>query len=303
MTRQHSKLKVGIFVFIAIVIVLTTVFWTKGFVIGAGQNDVTVYFQSSVGGLNEGDAVTVKGVRKGEIQKITLVGDSVKVEFTLAKDVVIKSDYSVEVAMTSFTSGKQLYIDPGKQDPVINFDRPLIGSDAGDINTVMKQMKDLSTEVGVLITKFQTNSDKLNDVLINVNEIVGDGQLKMDLKSTMSNFEVTSRNLNALVSENRSSLTNITSKVDKTVTNVSDLVDETSPEFKRTFSEIANMTVKIDSLISNLNGLVSDVKTSDGTANQLIYDDQLYKNINKTLKEIEKLSEQIRKKGVKIDLF
>ena len=303
MTRQHSKLKVGIFVFIAIVIVLTTVFWTKGFVIGAGQNDVTVYFQSSVGGLNEGDAVTVKGVRKGEIQRITLVGDSVKVEFTLAKDVVIKSDYSVEVAMTSFTSGKQLYIDPGKQDPVINFDRPLIGSDAGDINTVMKQMKDLSTEVGVLITKFQTNSDKLNDVLINVNEIVGDGQLKMDLKSTMSNFEVTSRNLNALVSENRSSLTNITSKVDKTVTNVSDLVDETSPEFKRTFSEIANMTVKIDSLISNLNGLVSDVKTSDGTANQLIYDDQLYKNINKTLKEIEKLSEQIRKKGVKIDLF
>ena len=232
-----------------------------------------------------------------------MVGDSVKVEFTLAKDVVIKSDYSVEVAMTSFTSGKQLYIDPGKQDPVINFDRPLIGSDAGDINTVMKQMKDLSTEVGVLITKFQTNSDKLNDVLINVNEIVGDGQLKMDLKSTMSNFEVTSRNLNALVSENRSSLTNITSKVDKTVTNVSDLVDETSPEFKRTFSEIANMTVKIDSLISNLNGLVSDVKTSDGTANQLIYDDQLYKNINKTLKEIEKLSEQIRKKGVKIDLF
>lgn len=193
MTRQHSKLKVGIFVFIAIVIVLTTVFWTKGFVIGAGQNDVTVYFQSSVGGLNEGDAVTVKGVRKGEIQKITLVGDSVKVEFTLAKDVVIKSDYSVEVAMTSFTSGKQLYIDPGKQDPVINFDRPLIGSDAGDINTVMKQMKDLSTEVGVLITKFQTNSDKLNDVLINVNEIVGDGQLKMDLKSTMSNFEVTSK--------------------------------------------------------------------------------------------------------------
>ena len=95
----------------------------------------------------------------------------------------------------------------------------------------------------------------------------------------------------------------ITSKVDKTVTNVSELVDETSPEFKRTFVEIQNMTGKIDSLIGNLNGLVTDVKTKDGTANQIIYDDQLYKNINKTLEEIKKLSEQIRKTGVKIDLF
>jgi phospholipid/cholesterol/gamma-HCH transport system substrate-binding protein len=303
MARQHSQFKVGIFVLVAMIIVLTTVFWTKGFVIGAGQNEITVYFQSSVGGLNEGDPVTVKGVRKGEIKTIALQGDSVKIEFTLAKDVVLKSDYSIEVAMTSFTSGKQLYIDPGKEDPEINYASPLRGSDAGDINAMLKDMSVLSQEVGVLITKFQGNSDKLNDVLTNVNEIVGDGQLKMDLKSTISNFETTARNLNALVSENRSSLTSITSKVDRTVTNVSDLVDETSPEFKKTFTEIQNMTVRIDSLIANLNGLVTDVKTEEGTANQLIYDDKLYKNINKTLEEIEKLSEQIRKKGVKIDLF
>jgi phospholipid/cholesterol/gamma-HCH transport system substrate-binding protein len=152
-------------------------------------------------------------------------------------------------------------------------------------------MSVLSKEVGVLITKFQGNSDKLNDVLVNVNEIVGDGQLKMDLKSTISNFETTARNLNALVSENRSSLTSITSKVERTVSNVSDLVDETSPEFKKTFTEIQSMTVRIDSLIANLNGLVTDVKTEDGTANQLIYDDKLYKNINKTLQEIQEVEE------------
>lgn len=303
MARQLSQFKVGIFVLVAIIIVLTTVFWTKGFVIGAGQNELTVYFQSSVGGLNEGDPVTVKGVRKGEIKTIALEGDSVRIDFTLSKDVILKSDYSIEVAMTSFTSGKQLYIDPGKTSPEISYSAPLRGNSAGDINEMLKDMSVLSEEVGILITKFQGNSDKLNEVLVNVNEIVGDGQLKMDLKSTISNFETTARNLNALVSENRSSLTSITSKVDRTVTNVSDLVDETSPEFKRTFTEIQGMTTRIDSLIANLNGLVTDVKTEDGTANQLIYDDKLYKNINKTLQEIEKLSEQIRKKGVKIDLF
>lgn len=303
MARQQSTLKVGIFVTVAILIVLITVFWTKGFVISAGQNEMQVYFQSSISGLNEGDPVTVKGVRKGEITSIKLVGDSVLINFTLENDVVIKSDYTVEVAMTSFTSGKQLYIDPGKTAPEINYDAPLVGSSSGDINEIMKQMSGLANEVDTLLHKFQDNSDNLNDVLANVNEIVGDGQLKMDLKSTMSNFETTSRNLNLLVSENRSSISSITSKVDRTVSNVSDLVDETSPEFKRTFTEIQNMTMRIDSLILNLNGLVTDVKTKDGTAGQIIYDDELYKNINKTLQEIEKLSESIRKKGVKLDLF
>ncbi len=303
MARQQSTLKVGIFVTVAILIVLITVFWTKGFVISAGQNEMQVYFQSSISGLNEGDPVTVKGVRKGEITSIKLVGDSVLINFTLENDVVIKSDYTVEVAMTSFTSGKQLYIEPGKTAPEINYDAPLVGSSSGDINEIMKQMSGLANEVDTLLHKFQDNSDNLNDVLANVNEIVGDGQLKMDLKSTMSNFETTSRNLNLLVSENRSSISSITSKVDRTVSNVSDLVDETSPEFKRTFTEIQNMTMRIDSLILNLNGLVTDVKTKDGTAGQIIYDDELYKNINKTLQEIEKLSESIRKKGVKLDLF
>jgi phospholipid/cholesterol/gamma-HCH transport system substrate-binding protein len=303
MARQQSTLKVGIFVTVAILIVLITVFWTKGFVISAGENEMQVYFQSSVSGLNEGDPVTVKGVRKGEITGIQLVGDSVLINFTLDNDVVIKSDYTVEVAMTSFTSGKQLYIEPGKTMPEINYDIPLRGSSAGDINEIMKQMSGLANEVDTLLNKFQSNSDNLNEVLANVNEIVGDGQLKMDLKSTMANFETTSRNLNLLVSENRSSISSITSKVDRTVTNVSDLVDETSPEFKKTFAEIQNMTMRVDSLIINLNGLVTDVKTKDGTAGQLIYDDELYKNINKTLEEIEKLSESIRKKGVKLDLF
>ncbi len=303
MARQQSTLKVGIFVTVAILIVLITVFWTKGFVISAGQNEMQVYFQSSISGLNEGDPVTVKGVRKGEITSIQLVGDSVLINFTLEKDVILKSDYTVEVAMTSFTSGKQLYIEPGKIAPEINYDAPLVGSSSGDINELMKQMSGLANEVDTLLNKFQGNSDRLNDVLVNVNEIVGDGQLKMDLKSTMSNFETTSRNLNLLVSENRSSISNITSKVDRTVTNVSDLVDETSPEFKKTFVEIQTMTTRIDSLIMNLNGLVTDVKTKDGTAGKIIYNDELYKNINKTLEEIEKLSESIRKKGVKLDLF
>jgi phospholipid/cholesterol/gamma-HCH transport system substrate-binding protein len=162
---------------------------------------------------------------------------------------------------------------------------------------------DLQSDVKGLITKFGNNSDRLNEVLISVNELVNDPQMKMDLKSTISNFEVTSRNLNSLVSENRTNLNSITNKVGRTVDNVSSLVDETSPEFKRTFANIQDMTTRVDSLIGNLNTIVSDIKEQRAGVGKFIYDEKFFRNINTTLEEVEKLTRQIRKDGVKINLF
>lgn len=300
--RQYSELKVGLFVLGAIIIVIGTIFWAKGFVIGQGRNALVVYF-TDVSGLNEGDPVTVKGVKKGDVKTISLAGDSVRVEFSVDNTVKIKKDYTISVSMTEFTGGKMVYINPGKSTLEIDYKEPLIGTQGGDINTLMTEFTALSGDVRDLLGKFGKNSETLNEVLANVNEIVGDRQIKNDLKSTMANFERTSRNLNSLVAENRLSLGSITNKVGKTVDNVNTLFDETNPELKRTFGEIQVLTGSIDSLVNNLNGIVTDVKDQKTGVGKFIYDDDFYKNINRTLEELEKLSKKIREDGVKINLF
>ena len=300
--KKFSEIKVGFFVLIAIVIVISAIFWVKGFLVTKDQADLNVYFQQ-VSGLNVGDPVTVKGVRMGRVNSIELDGDSVKVEFTLDESVKLKEDYKIEIAILELMGGKQLYITPGKSPNEINNTKPLSGNNSTDFSSIIKSVAELSTDVKSLIKNFSKTNENLNDVLVNINEIVGDGQMKRNLKSTISNVEVTSRNLNSLVSENRLSLRNLTKKADYTIDNVNEVMDENSPEINSTLKEMHILTTKVDTLITNLNLIVTDIQNQKGSVGKLMYDEEFYENINKALLEIERLTKKIRKDGIKINLF
>lgn len=300
--KKFSEIKIGFFVLIAIVIVISTIFWVKGFLVTKDQVDLNVYFQQ-ISGLNAGDPVTVKGVTMGRVTSIELDGDSVKVEFTLDESVKLKDDYNIEIAILELMGGKQLYITPGKNPNNIDITKPLIGNNSADLSSIIKSVAELSTDVKSLINNFSKTNENLNEVLVNINDIVGDGQMKRDLKSTVSNVEVTSRNLNALVSENRLSLRNLTNKADYTIDNVNEVMDENSPELNSTLKEMHVLTTKVDTLITNLNLIVADIQNQKGSVGKLMYDEEFYENINKALLEIERLTKKIRKDGIKINLF
>src|SRR5258706_5754771 len=107
MTNNTTRnLKVGITVMVSAIILIFGVAFLKDLKIGLETNDYVVYFKE-VNGLKEGDPVSVNGVVKGKVSKIELAaGDSVRVQFNMAKDIVLKRDYSISVAMIELMSGK-----------------------------------------------------------------------------------------------------------------------------------------------------------------------------------------------------
>src|ERR1041384_4882979 len=113
MDKKKVNLKVGITVIISVLILLYGVAFLKQFRLDLHENDLSVYFENT-NGLKEGDPVSVNGVAKGKVKTIALQGDSVKVDFTLSKDVELKKDYTVQVAMIELMSGKQVLISPGR---------------------------------------------------------------------------------------------------------------------------------------------------------------------------------------------
>lgn len=301
-SKRFAEFKVGLFVFVAAFVVILTIFWAKGFTVSLSEKEYVVYF-TQISGLNEGDQVSVNGVRKGKIDKIELEGDSVKLTFTIDKSIKIKSDYNIYVAATELTGGKVLYIEPGKSMTEVDPGRPLHGNPGADFGSLMNSFGEITNEVKALINEFKKSTDNLNQVLLNVNEIVGDGYLKGNIRSTLSNLEVSSRNLNQLVSESRNGINNLTNKLGSTVDNVDIAVGDNSKELKNTLHEIQLLTTTVDTLVSNLNVVVTDINDKNKGIGKFISDDQFYNNINKTLLEIEKLTKKIRQDGVKINLF
>jgi phospholipid/cholesterol/gamma-HCH transport system substrate-binding protein len=300
--KKFSEIKVGVFIFIAMVIVTSTVFWAKGFIVGKDKRDMVVYFPS-ISSLNFGDPVSVNGVEKGKVVTIELDGDSVRVTFALEREVKIKTDYSIEVATPELMAGKTLFIKPGKNAQEIDYTKPLYGSQSSDIASVLKAASDMSGDVKTLITKFNKTADNLDLVLVNINDIVGDKRMQGDLKSTLSNLSVTSRSLNGLVVDSRKNVNSLSESADKTMKSVNNLIDDSSPELKNTFRDVQVLTTKFDSLVTNLNYIVSDIHQQKSGVGKFMYDDKFFNNLNKLVEELEKLSMKIRKDGIKLDLF
>ncbi|HRE41613.1 MAG TPA: MlaD family protein [Ignavibacteria bacterium] len=299
---KFSEIKVGIFVLGAVILILATSFWAKGFIASKDLREMKAYF-TNVSGLNVGDPVTVMGVKMGRVEEIKLVGDSIEIDFTLDKSVKVKQDYKIEVAILELMGGKCIFINPGKSNVEIDYAYHMNGSEGADLGAMFRKVDALGDSVSILLGKFSSNSDNINRVLLNVNDLIGDPQLKSNMKGTLANFESTSRNLNLLVAENRVSLGNLSSKVGQTVDNVNTILDDSSPEFKKTFDNIQILTGRVDSLINNLNTMVLDIQDEKGSVGKFIYDEKFYENMNKTLIEIEKLTKKIRTDGVKINLF
>ncbi|MCX7833464.1 MAG: MlaD family protein [Ignavibacteria bacterium] len=308
-SRSINAFKVGVFVVVALIIVIATMFWAKGFYVYRDMRDLKVYFKM-VTGLKKGDPVMVNGVIKGKVKDFNLEGDSVLVEFLLERDVKIKKDYKIEIVSTELLGGKTINISQGNSPEEIDYNVPLSGSKMNDILALINNVNELTEQVKGLIGNFNKAAEDLQNILASVDEVIGDPKVKNELKSTISNIQITSSNLNSLVSENKISLKNITDKtsgtidkVNTTIDNVNTMLDENKPNIETTISEIKVLTQKIDGLVENLNGIVSNLQDKNKGVGKFIYDDKFFDNLNKVLIEIENLSKKIREEGVKINLF
>lgn len=300
--KNFAEFKVGLFVSIAVLVVLLTIIWTKGCAVGMKEQSYNVYFQK-VTGINEGDQVSVNGVRKGKIDKISLDGDSVKITFSIDKDIKIRKDYDIYIAATELTGGKVLYVEPGKSSAEVNPEDPLHGNPGADFSSIMNSVEDITVNVKELLGEFKKSTENLNSVLANVNSIVGDENLKGNLRTTMSNLSASSKNLNQLVSESRNGINGLTSKLGNTVDNVDIVIGDNSRELKNTLREIQTLTTTVDTLVFNINTVVTTINNKEKGIGKFISDDTFFDNVNKSLEEIEKLTKKIRKDGVKINIF
>jgi phospholipid/cholesterol/gamma-HCH transport system substrate-binding protein len=295
--RTRVRFKVGITVAVSIFILIYGISFLKDFRVGISTNDITVYFKD-VNGLKVGDQVSVNGVPKGKVKSIELDGDSVRVEFFVEKDVIIKKDYIINVAMIELMSGKQIAISPGTSSELADISKPLIGSRTQDVVTMITSMNEMGDQVKEIMSRIEKVTNDLDNTIKNVNDIVGDENFKSNVRSTASNFNAASKNFSILIEENRKNLSSITSKLNSLANNLDATVTETRPELKTTLGNIKELTVKLDSLGTNLNNFVLGIKDPNSTVGKLLTQDELYKNLNKTLLDIDKLVKKLQKEGL-----
>jgi len=258
----------------------------------------------NVEGLVPSAAVTINGHNIGKVQDITFTEDgSGKLEVLMLIDSNFKfsKNSTAELYESGLIGGKAIAIVPAN-DGAEN-------ASSGDVlrSEIKPGLTDL---VNQRLTPLQQKIEKVmasTDVLlVNINSIF-DEKTKSNirgsfsqLEQTIASFESTSNALNALLQDNKTSITT-------TLDNFSDISENLSEVSSNLAESDLKQTINgLQSTISNFDQLLKNIEKGEGSIGKLMQDEGLYNNLEGALSQMEALLEDMKlnpKRYVHFSLF
>jgi phospholipid/cholesterol/gamma-HCH transport system substrate-binding protein len=191
-TRMNFELKVGIFIFIGIVILSVIVFSIGNFYSVKRGYNINVVF-SFANGIGVGAPVRYAGVQVGEVQDIKVYFDEkenkplVKLNIWVSQNTWINENAKASINTLGLLGEKYLEIFPGTRDTrLLQKEDTLRGNDPVSTEELARSTKELIEKIGIL-----TES---------INKIAGDETLRTSLRNTFSNVEALSGDLRDFLS-------------------------------------------------------------------------------------------------------
>ena len=276
--ENRTEVLVGVIVTIAVMILILGMIWGKGMDIFSSRMGLHVRFDD-VRGLKRGDPVFVRGVIKGEVERISLVSDFVDVHFWLDKDVMLYSDLKISIENQELMGGKQLTVYPG------------ISGESADINCIF--YGDSRADLVRLLNEIELTISKVDSVLEKTNRFME----KDPLSGILENIEETTLLTSKILSENRRGLRLTVERLDE-MTRVL--------ERDSTIVKMSRLVTRLDSTVLIMKRIALQMESEEGTIGKLLEDRWLYDQLLKTTSDLDSLLLDIKnnpKKYIHFSLF
>ncbi len=286
---------VGIFVLIAIAILVTGIFTLGGQQKRFEKTFLITAIFDDVGGLRKGNNVWFSGVKIGTVRNIEFYGESqVLVTMRIEQDVqrYIKKDSKVKLSSESLIGNKILVIVEGSPDAPI--------AESGDL---LPSIVPLNTE-DMMVT-LQKNNDNLVGITSNVKELSarlleGEGTVGALLGDTVmaDNFRSAIANLDQ-VSENTvrasGALQNFTAKLNTEGGLANELLTDTMvfSQLKTAVTQLQQTTKSAANITENLNEATQKLNTSDNGIGILLNDEKFGNQLKNTMGNLETSTEKL----------
>jgi len=299
-TRTNVEFRVGVVALLALAILLLSLYWLQGYKLERNAQKVNVLFKD-VGTLSVGDRVTVSGVHRGKVNRLSLTDRGVQVELLLYRDVILHRDAQFIIKNLGLMGERFIAIEPGSDK--IKFDTAVVARGSYDtgLPEVMGLMGEMITELRNLVSTFRrtvgsdSSLEKFNRMVANMEQMshslaqyVSRNEVKLD--QTAENFLNASREFNRMFSRN------------------SALVDSTAQRFDRASSRIEAFTGQLDTIARSARTFADALSNGDGTLQLLAEDRRLYDDLRKTANNLDDLVNDIKANprkyiNLKVELF
>lgn len=306
---MKTEFKVGLFGLLVLVILFFGIKFLKGSDIFQKEN---VYYATynDVSGMLVSSNVFINGLRVGYVKEITTTNeraDNFVVAFTVRSDIKIPEDSKILLFSSDLLGSKALKLQLGNSSKIIS-DGDTIKSD--------KELGMLDN-LGASISPMMNNLDSILSSLNNILNI----QNQNSLQNTIANIETTTErlgnittNLDNLMSSEKTKLAKIientesitsnlkdnNQKLTNIIQNVDNIVDSAAK------ANIGSTLIETGKSIERLNSILGVIEKGKGNVGLLINDEELYKSLDNSAKNLNKLIEDIKenpKKYINVSVF
>ena len=292
-----TELRVGLFVFAALIIVMIAIFYvTGGSFLGPKYRVIT--YLPEVDGLNTGAPVALDGVEVGNVQSISLTAHPTTRNESITLVLRIDKRYQDQIrtnpADPSMSSTASLVTQGLLGDRYVSITRGFSGTPVqpngvipGTEEAAVKQMvergADLMENLGALTDDVREVITQVQKGKGTIGKLLNDPQMYDHLNSTAAKLDSTVSNIQAgqgtlgklVVSDE------LYTKVDSTVGKLDDVLgavrDQKGTVGKLVYDPSAYDEIK--GLASNGNALLTDVRAGKGSLGKLATDDTLFTNL------------------------
>lgn len=300
--KNNRPVIVGIFVFLALVILVVTIFtlggqkktFVKSFTINAIFTDV--------GGLLKGGNIWLLGVKVGTVKKISFYGNSqvlVTMSIEQSAQSQIHKDAMAKIGSDGLIGNKIIIIYGGTAAaPNIAKDDYLAVEKALSTDDMLATLQANNKNLLEITNDFKSISKKIDSGKGTLATLLNDSAIANKLRTTVDNLQSTVANFKTASVSSKNvlyNLQNFSGKLNTPGNSMHDLVNDTIAynNIKATLSQLENAAKAVSKFTANLETVSNRLNEKDNAVGVLLNDSAAAASLKITLKNLESGSQKL----------
>ena len=289
-----KEIKAGLIAILAIVGFVILFQFMKGKSLFTTDNIFYAKFDN-VEGLAASNPVSINGLKVGQVDQIIPITEpDGKIHFVVKVTIDDNFEFSkkstLEIFEPGLMSGKEMRVNLAYGSPMAKDGDTLKGA------FTLSMMNNISSQVGPVKDQLQVVLKRVDSLMVNANAMT-DAQnqqairaLLSSLNRTVTSFESTSQQTNALLANNDPRIQKMLDNANLATVSARTTIDK----YGRVADEVdvKNLNNTIDKLsltADKLNGVISGIQNGEGSLGKLAKDEQLYQNLNESSANLNNL--------------
>jgi phospholipid/cholesterol/gamma-HCH transport system substrate-binding protein len=300
--RSKRAIIVGIFIFLALVILIVTVF-----TLGGQKNTfakvvhVKAVFDD-VSGLQAGNNVWLAGVKIGTIKKLSFIRDA-GVEVTMNIDSrvapLIHKDCKAKISSNGLMGNKIVVIYSGtKNSPPVQQDDFLRSEKPINTEDMLAILQANNKNLLEITSNFKDISKKMAEGQGTIGKLLHDTTLAKDLHSTILNLRSAVSSFKTTVVHSQKVMDNLndfTTNLNKRGTLMNDLVTDTTifNNLRGTISQLKEVSGSASQITNDIKAATSQLNKKNNSAGALLNDEELAARLKNTITNLDSASRNL----------